>query len=80
MDVPINLCINIRRVISKSRRIPILPPGYGSHLIRRKKGGDNEDDSVLIFTIGEQVLDNKIVLGKKFDEEKYQKRPALTIG
>ncbi|GAB7016234.1 hypothetical protein JCM10550A_16020 [Methanogenium cariaci] len=56
-----------------------MPPGYGSHLIRRKKG-DNEDDSVLIFTIGEQVLDNKIVLGKKFDEEKYQKRPALTIG
>ena len=42
--------------------------------------GDTEDDSVLIFTIGDHVLDNKVVLGKGFDEDEYRKPKVLIIG
>jgi|GEM_PF-1739665 len=46
----------------------------------QKEEGDTEEDSVLIFTIGDHLLDNIVVLGKGFAEDEFRKPRVLIIG
>lgn len=46
----------------------------------RENPENRESDSVLIFFLCTSCLENKIVIGKKFDEDDYRKRSVFIIG